>query len=178
MNELDNMDMTPQDNFYIICSPYWGEYNKSFNISMHKDCPASKVKIKVSPLQTMKAHGVCGCKGQHIYTATALGRGTVSSFTLGRLYPRGKPRYSFHRRLSEPQDQSGPEGVKKNPTSDTRERTRAVQPISKCLDAWATWPTCPAPTSNELYSYQYLQWKFCIQIYGGQSCCNPWFYFI
>ena len=46
----------------------------------------------------------------HIYTARALGRGRVASPTLGRLYLR----YSFYRRLSGPQDQSGQEGVKKN----------------------------------------------------------------
>ena len=40
--------------------------------------------------------------------ATALGRGRVASRTLGRLYPR----YSFYRRLSGPQDQSGQGGVK------------------------------------------------------------------
>ena len=38
----------------------------------------------------------------HIFTATALGRGS--------LYPW----YSFYRRLSGPQDQSGCEGVEKN----------------------------------------------------------------
>ena len=26
------------------------------------------VKVKVSPLQAMKAHGVCGCKGPHIHS--------------------------------------------------------------------------------------------------------------
>ena len=43
----------------------------------------------------------------HMFTATALGRGTVASLTLGRLYPEESPRYSFYRRLSGPQDQSG-----------------------------------------------------------------------
>ena len=72
----------------------------------------------------------------HIFTDTALGRGRVASPTLGRLYPRGKPRYSFYRRLSGPQDQSGHEGVKKNlhPT-DTRDRTRAVQLVAQRLAA-------------------------------------------
>ena len=50
----------------------------------------------------------------HIYTATALRRGRVASPKLGCLYPRGKPQYSFYRRLSGPQDQSGHEEVKKN----------------------------------------------------------------
>ena len=50
----------------------------------------------------------------HIFTATALGRGRVASPTLGRLYPPGKSQYSFYRRLSGPQDQSGHEGAKKN----------------------------------------------------------------
>ena len=62
-------------------------------------------------------------------TATALGRGRVASPTLGRLYPEESPRYSFYMRLSGPQDQSGHEAVKKNlHPSDTRHRTRAVQP--------------------------------------------------
>ena len=56
------------------------------------------------------------------------------------LTPGEIPRYSFYRRLSEPQDQSGHEGVKKNlHPSDTRDRTRAVQPVAKRLAACATW---------------------------------------
>ena len=47
------------------------------------------VKVKVSPLQAMKAHGGCRCK-VHIFTATALGRGRITSLTLDHLYPRGK----------------------------------------------------------------------------------------
>ena len=74
----------------------------------------------------------------HIFTATALGRGRVASPTLGRLYPVESPRYSFYRRLSGPQDQSGHEGMNKNiHFSDTR----VVQPVAECLAAWATWPT-------------------------------------
>ena len=65
----------------------------------------------------------------------------VASPTLGRLYPKESPRYSFYRRLSEPNDQSGHEGVKKNlHTSDTRDQTRAVQPVAKRLATCATWP--------------------------------------
>ena len=87
----------------------------------------------VSPLPTLKAHGGCGCKG-HIYIATALGRNRVACPTLGRLYPGEKPRYSFYRRLSGPQDQSGYKRVKKNlHPSDTWDRTRAVQPAAKSL---------------------------------------------
>ena len=72
----------------------------------------------------------------HIYTALALGRDRVAIPTLGHLYPRGKPWYSFYRRLSEPQDQSGHEGAKQNlHPSDTRDRTRAFQPVVKRLDA-------------------------------------------
>ena len=70
----------------------------------------------------------------HIFTATGLGRGRVASPTLGSLYPQEKPpRFSFYRRLSGPQDQSGHE-VKKNlhPT-DIWNRTRAVQPAAKRL---------------------------------------------
>ena len=67
----------------------------------------------------------------HIFTATALGRGRVASPTLGRLYPEESP---FYRRLSGPQDQSGHERANKNlHPSDTRDRTRAVQPVLKRL---------------------------------------------
>ena len=60
-----------------------------------------------------------------------------AAFTPGEI-----PRYSFYRRLSGPQGQSGHEGVKKNlHPSETRDRTRAVQPAAKRLAAWATWPT-------------------------------------
>ena len=47
------------------------------------------------------------------------------------------PRYSFYRRLSLPQGQSGHEGVKKIlHSSDTRNQTRAVQPVAKRLAAF------------------------------------------
>ena len=49
----------------------------------------------------------------HIYTAMALGRDRVANLILGCLYPRGKPQYSFHRRLSAIQDHSGHERIKK-----------------------------------------------------------------
>ena len=74
----------------------------------------------------------------HIFTASALERGRVASPTLGRLYPGESPppRFSFYGRLSGLQDQSGHEGVKKNVhLSDTRDRTRAVQPVVKRLVA-------------------------------------------
>ena len=46
------------------------------------------------------------------------------------------PRHSFYRRLSGPQDQSGHDGMKKNlHTSDTWDRSRAVQPVAKRLAA-------------------------------------------
>ena len=50
-----------------------------------------EAKVKGSPLQAMKAHGGCGCKGPSIYTATALGRGRVASLTPDRLYPGESP---------------------------------------------------------------------------------------
>ena len=54
-----------------------------------------------------------------------------AAFTPGEI-----PRYSFYRRLSGPQAQSGHEGVKKNlHPSDTRDRTRAVQLVAKRLVA-------------------------------------------
>ena len=75
-----------------------------------------------------------------IYTAMALGRGTVvvvwlvlrsEAFTPGENH-----RYSFYRSLSGLQEQSGHEGVKENlHPSDTRDRTRAVQPVGKRLSA-------------------------------------------
>ena len=48
--------------------------------------------------------------------------------------PEESPRYSFYRRLSVPQDQSGHEGAKKNlHPSDIWDRTRAVQPLTQRL---------------------------------------------
>ena len=55
--------------------------------------------------------------------------------------PEESPRYPFYRRLSGPQDPSGHKGAKKNlHSSDTRDWTRAIQPVAQCLAAWATWP--------------------------------------
>ena len=72
----------------------------------------------------------------HIFTAMALGRGRVASPTLGRLYPEESLWYSFYRRLSGPQDQSGHKGAKKNlHPSNTRDRTRAVQLVAQRLAA-------------------------------------------
>ena len=60
----------------------------------------------------------------------------VASPMLGCLYPWGKSQYSFYRRLSGPQDQPGHGGVKKNlHPSGIQDRTRAIQPIAKCLAA-------------------------------------------
>ena len=44
------------------------------------------IKVKVSPLQAMKFHRECGCKG--IFTATAQGRSRVANPTLDHLYTR------------------------------------------------------------------------------------------
>ena len=46
-----------------------------------------KVKVPVSPLQTMKAHRNVDTR-IHIFAVSALGRGRVVSPTLGRLYRR------------------------------------------------------------------------------------------
>ena len=82
----------------------------------------------------------------------------MASPTLGRLYPGEIPRYSFYRRLSVPQDQSGHEGVKKNlHPSDTRDRTRAVQPLVKRLAAWATWPI-KVPIRRRLILDNEMRW--------------------
>ena len=68
----------------------------------------------------------------HIYTVTALERGRVASPTLCRLYPWESPPVPIYRWLSEPQDQSGHEGVKKNlHPSDTWDRTQVVQLVAK-----------------------------------------------
>ena len=69
------------------------------------------LKVKVSPIT---GHGApWGMWARvHIFTATALGRDRVASPTLGRLYPGEIPQYSFYRRLSGPQDQSGHKGAK------------------------------------------------------------------
>ena len=83
----------------------------------------------------MKAQGECGCKGP-LYPAMALGRGRVASPMLGHLYPQESPWYSFYRRLSGPQDQSGHEGVKKNlHLFDTGDQTWAIRHIVKHLAA-------------------------------------------
>ena len=59
---------------------------------------------------------------------------------LGHWIPRGKPPGTHF--IGGWVGQSGHEGVKKNlHPSDTRDRTRAVQPVVKRLAAWATWPT-------------------------------------
>ena len=67
--------------------------------------PGLQIKVKVSPLQTMKAYGDVNARVD-IFAALRLGRGRVASPTLGHLC-HGKDRYSFYRRLSESQDQSG-----------------------------------------------------------------------
>ena len=78
----------------------------------------------------------------YIYTAMALGRSRMASTTRDRIYPGKSTCYSFYRRLSGPEDQSGYEGVKKNlHPSEARDRTRTMQPVGKRLAAWATWPT-------------------------------------
>ena len=57
----------------------------------------------------MKAYGDMDSR-IHIFAATA--RGRVANPTLG-LFTYGKPRYSFYRRLSGSQDQSGHEDMTK-----------------------------------------------------------------
>ena len=102
-------------------------YVTGSSLTSPSEPPMVYIKVKVSPLQAMKAHGGCGCKVPHI----PLWWGRMASPTLGRFTPEEIPRYSFYRRLSGPQDQSGHEGVKKNlHPSDTRDRTRAVQPAA------------------------------------------------
>ena len=80
----------------------------------------------------MKAHGGCGCKGPHIFTAKAQGRGRVARPMVGRLYP-GKTPSSFYRRLSGHQDLSGHEGVKKNLHTSARHSgsNSAVQHVAQ-----------------------------------------------
>ena len=66
-----------------------------------------KVKIKLSPLQAMNAHGRCGCKGPLIRS-----HGSRMPYPRPSLPPR-KPWCSFYRRLSEFQGLYGHEGVEK-----------------------------------------------------------------
>ena len=67
--------------------------NKSFNLNfsflkrMSLLLLSTKVKVKISPLQAMKAHGDVNAS-VNIYTDMALGRGRLASPTLGRLYRR------------------------------------------------------------------------------------------
>ena len=91
--------------------------------------------VKLPPLKALMAHEGCAQYARvYIFAAMALGRGRVANLTLGHLYPR----YSFYRRLSGRQYQSG-HGVRKNlHPSATRNGTRAVQPIAKRLAASAT----------------------------------------
>ena len=82
------------------------------------------LKAKVSPVQVIKTHGGCGCKGPHIppwhYEEVGWLVLRSAAFT-----PRGKSPISFYRGLSRPQDLSGHEGVKKNlHRSDTWDQTR------------------------------------------------------
>ena len=61
----------------------------------------------------------------------------MASLTLGRLYPGEIPRYSFYRRLSGPQGQSGHEGVKKNlhpPTPGIEPGPSSPQPSALPLE--------------------------------------------
>ena len=70
----------------------------------------------------------------YMYTAMTLRRGRVISPTLDRVYPLESPKYSFRKRLSEPQDQSGHvRGMENLHPTATRERTLTVQPVAKHL---------------------------------------------
>ena len=73
---------------------------------LYVDWAACVPKVKVFPLQGMKAHGDVDLR-VHIYTATEIGRRRVASTTLSRFTFGEIPWYSFYRRLSGPQDQSG-----------------------------------------------------------------------
>ena len=74
----------------------------------------------------MKAHRGCGSKSPHKHSQGEVGWLVLCSVTFT---PRESPRYSFYRRLSGPQDQSGRDGVKKNINpSDTQDRTWAIEP--------------------------------------------------
>ena len=58
----------------------------------------------------------------------ALERVKVASSMICQLYPQ----YSFYRRLSGPQNQSGHKGVKRNLLpSNTRDKTWAIQPVAQ-----------------------------------------------
>ena len=74
-----------------VAKTYRDENEKKMNISAQTQRPFSAVeyKVKVSPLQTMKAKGDVAAR-VHIYTATTLGRGREASPMLGHLYSRRK----------------------------------------------------------------------------------------
>ena len=92
-------------------------------------------KGKIIPITGHQDPRGCECKGPHIrHHGTRL---TLRSI----VFTPGKLRY---RRLRVHQDRSDHEEEKTNlHPSDTRDRTRAVQPVAKRLAAWATWPTFP-----------------------------------
>ena len=72
----------------------------------------------------MKAHGDVDAR-VHIYTATALGRGRWLVLRSAAFTPGESARYSFYRRQSEPQYQSGHEGLMKNLHSS---QTSGIEP--------------------------------------------------
>ena len=75
----------------------------------------------------------------HIYTSTALGRGSLAIPMLGHLYPLECTQYSFYRRLSRPHDKFRHKGVKKIFHScGTQDRTWSILLIVKHLTTWAT----------------------------------------
>ena len=80
----------------------------------------------------MKAHGDVDAM-VHIFAATALGRGRVTSPSLGRLHPRKAPVLILQENEG-PQNQSGHEEVEKNLLPfEIRDRTRTVQLGSQAL---------------------------------------------
>ena len=73
----------------------------------------------------------------NIYTATALERGRVVSPTLDLLYPGKAPGTHFIEGWVEPRTSLDSKEWRKISTP----RTRAAQLLSKCVAAWATYPT-------------------------------------
>ena len=105
----------------------------------------------------MKTHGGCGCKGAHVYTATALGKCRVASPTLGRLYPGTHIIVGW----VDPRSSLDTKEWRKSPTLRHPGSNPGRRARSQSLAAWATWPLkktmtwiqSPLSHLKELYNY-------------------------
>ena len=119
----------------------------------------------------MKVHGDVNAR-VHIFTATALGRGRVTSPTLGRLYSWGNLIGGW---VDLRTSLDTKEWRKISTPSVTQARTRVVQPAAQRLAAWATCPIFNIIVIKSWYSDNHsgdfkirqntvlLSLKFCIK---------------